>query len=152
MALVRWNPNKELANFEREFNRMLNSLGRSFNTNRDVDEELENAVWSPLTDISETDDEYVMKMDLPGVKKDDVKISVHNGELIISGERKEEKEDKKTHHHRIERNYGKYYRSFTLPENIDQENIEAEFNDGSLKVKVPKTEEAKPKEIDVKVK
>jgi HSP20 family protein len=152
MALVRWNPNRELANFEREFNRMLNSLGRGFNFDRDVDQELENAVWSPLTDISETDDEYVMKMDLPGVKKDDVKISVQNGELIISGERKEEKEEKKTQHHRIERNYGKYYRSFTLPENVDEENIEAEFNDGSLTVKVPKTEEAKPKEIDVKVK
>ena len=152
MALVKWNPNKELLNMEREFNRLFNSLGKRFNFDRELDEEFENAVWSPLTDISETNDEYILNMDLPGVKKDDVKISYSNGELIVSGERKQEKDDKNSKYHRIERSYGKYYRSFTLPEKIDEDKIEAEFNNGSLTIKVPKSEESKPKEIEVKVK
>lgn len=150
MALVRWNPTKELMNVEREFNRLLDSFGNRFGL-RDTDEGLENAVWSPLTDISEDNDKYVVSMDIPGVDKKDVKISYKNGSLIVSGERKQESEDKSSKYHRIERAYGKYYREFTLPEKIVEDKIEANFKDGTLKVTIPKAEEAKPKEIAIHV-
>jgi len=150
MALVRWNPTKELLNVEREFDRLLNSFGSRFGL-REKDDDFENAVWSPLTDISEDNDKYVVSMDIPGVDKKDVKISYKNGSLIVSGERKQESEDKSSKYHRIERAYGKYYREFTLPEKIVEDKIEANFKDGTLKVTIPKAEEAKPKEIAIHV-
>ncbi len=152
MALVKWNPAKELLNMEREFNRLFSSLSSRFGFGDDGEDEYENAVWMPLTDIVEHDDKYVLKMDLPGVDKKDVKISYVNGELQISGERKQEKESKDATFHRIERAYGKYFRSFSLPEKILEDKIEAEFKNGSLTITIPKAEEAKPKEIEVKVK
>ncbi len=152
MAIVKWNPAKELLNLEREFNRMFNSLSSRFGLRDFEDEDFENAVWMPLTDIIEEDDKYILKMDLPGVDKKDVKISYSNGELQISGERKQEKESKNATYHRIERAYGKYYRSFALPEKILEDKIEAKFKDGSLTITIPKAEEAKPKEIEVKIK
>jgi HSP20 family protein len=106
----------------------------------------------PLTDIIEEDDKYILRMDLPGIDKKDVKISYANGELTISGERKQEKVSKKATYHRIERAFGKYYRSFSLPEKIVEDKIEAEFKDGQLTITIPKAEDAKPKEIEVKVK
>ena len=106
----------------------------------------------PLTDISENDDNYVLHLDLPGIEKDDVKISYSDGELSISGERKQEKESKDSKYHRVERSFGKYFRSFTLPEKIKADKIDAEFKNGQLTITVPKSEETKPKEIEVKVK
>ncbi len=154
MTLVKWNPSKELMNVEREFNRLFNTFNRRFGFDdaRSADEEMENAVWSPLTDISENKDQYILNMDLPGVSKENLKLSFHDGELIISGERKQEKEDKDSKYHRIERTYGKYYRSFTLPQTIQADKINAEFKDGQLTITVPKSEEAKPKELEIKVK
>lgn len=152
MALVKWNPAKELLNIEREFNRMFNSLSSRFGFGENGDDELENAVWMPLTDIIEEDDKYVLHLDLPGISKKDVKISYSNGQLTISGERKQEKEKKGATYHRVERTYGKYYRSFNLPDKIKEDKIEAEFKDGALTITIPKAEEAKPKEIEVKVK
>lgn len=153
MAIVKWNPSRELLNVEREFNRLFNAIGnRFFLNNGDENDEYENAVWTPLTDISETDDNYFLKVDLPGIKKDDVKISYADGKLTISGERKQETEEKNSKYHRVERSYGKYYRSFSLPQKIKEDKIDAEFKDGQLKITVPKAEEAKPKEIEVKVK
>jgi len=153
MTLIRWNPSRDLMDVEREFGKLFNSFNRRFGfDDGDTDrEELENAVWSPLTDISENKDEYLLKMDLPGVTKNDLKLSYENGELKISGERKQEKEDKESKYHRIERTYGKYFRSFTLPKQIHAENIKAEFKDGQLTVTIPKSEEAKPKELEIKV-
>ena len=153
MTLVKWNPSKELLNVEREFNKLFNTFNRRFGfDDSTMNEELENAVWSPLTDISENKDQYILKMDLPGVSKENLKLSFHDGELIISGERKQEKEDKDSKYHRIERTYGKYFRSFTLPQTIQADKINAEFKDGQLTVTVPKSEEAKPKELEIKVK
>ncbi|MBD3410349.1 MAG: Hsp20 family protein [Ignavibacteriales bacterium] len=151
MALVKWNPSKELLNFEREINRFRNSIGRGVRKEDDADNGYENAVWAPLTDISENEENYVLNMDLPGVKKDDVKISYANGELSVSGERKFERDENKEKYHRVERAYGKYYRSFTLPKEIKVEEIKADFTDGSLTVTIPKADEAKPKEIEIKV-
>ena len=153
MAIVKWNPSRELLNVEREFNKLFNSISGRFGLMDSSDtEEYENAVWMPLTDISEDKDNFILKLDLPGVNKDDVKISFTDGQLNISGERKQEKETKDSKFHRVERAYGKYFRSFTLPSKIKDDKIEAEFKDGQLIITVPKAEEAKPKEISIKVK
>jgi HSP20 family protein len=154
MSLVRWNPSRDLLNVEREFNRMFRTLSNrlGFGNGDDIEKEYESAVWMPLTDVYEDKDNYMLTMDLPGISKEDVKISYSDGQLSISGERKQEKESKDGSWHRVERNYGKYFRSFTLPKKIKENNIEAEFKNGQLTITVPKAEEAKPKEIDIKVK
>ena len=95
---------------------------------------------------------YTLKLDLPGLKKDDVKISFIDGKLSISGESTQESVHKDSKCHRIERSFGKYYRSFNLPENVQSDKINAEFKDGQLSILVPKAEEVKPKEIEIKVK
>jgi HSP20 family protein len=151
MALVRFNPMRDLLEVEREFNKLFNSFGRRF-LDTNGKEELENVVWMPLSDITENKDSFAIKIDIPGIKKDDVKISYSDGQLSISGERKEEKESSDTTYHRMERTYGKFFRSFNLPQKIKYDQIEAVFNDGQLLITVPKSEEAKPKEIDIKVK
>ena len=153
MTLVKWNPARELLNVEREFNKLFNTFNNRYGfDDSKMNEELENAVWSPLTDISENKGQYILKMDLPGVSKENLKLSFHDSELIISGERKQEKEDKDSKYHRIERTYGKYYRSFTLPQTIQADKINAEFKDGQLTITIPKSEEAKPKELEIKIK
>lgn len=154
MALVKWNPSRELLNIEHEFNKMFHSLSNrfGFGNGDDIEREYESAVWSPLSDIFEDNDSYILTMDLPGIKKEDVKISYVDGQLSISGERKQEKESKDGTYHRVERNYGKYFRTFALPKKIKEDKIDAEFKDGQLTITVPKAEEAKPKEIDIKVK
>jgi HSP20 family protein len=107
--------------------------------------------WSPQVDISEDDNEYLIKADLPEMKREDVKVTFENGVLSISGERKSEREEKKKKFHRIERSYGTFLRTFTLPEGADSTKIAAEFKDGVLKVHLPKSLAAKPKPIEVKV-
>lgn len=132
---------------------MFNNFEKRFGFGNGSDrDEYENAVLAPLTDISETKDNYIFKMDLPGINKNDLKISYIDGQLNISGERKQEKEDKDSKYHRVERSYGKYFRSFSLPIQIKEDAINAEFKDGQLIVTVPKSEEAKPKELEIKVK
>ncbi len=145
MTLVRWKPAKELLNMDREFRKIFDAFGN----NKSSDEEYESAVWSPLTDIVEDNDKYTLKLDLPGVEKSDVKLSFKDGELSISGERKEEKESKDTKYHRVERSYGKYFRSFRLPEKIKEDGIKAEFKNGTLTIDIPKAEEVKPREIEI---
>ena len=114
-------------------------------------EEFTVATWAPRVDIAEDDKEYVINAELPGITKEDVKVSVENGVLSISGERKTEKEEKGKKFHRIEQSYGTFVRSFTLPEGSSGEKISAEFRDGILKVHVPKDEKAKAKAIEVKI-
>ncbi len=151
MTLVKWNPARELMNIEKEFNKIFNSFSNRYGFAKENEDEMENAVWSPLTDISEDNDNYYLHLDIPGVEKGDVKISYSNGNLIIKGERKEEKETKKSEYHRIERSFGKFYRSFTLPEKVKEDKIEAKFKDGSLSIVIPKADEVKPREIEVKI-
>jgi HSP20 family protein len=107
--------------------------------------------WSPQVDISEDDKEYLVQADLPEMKKEDVKVTVEDNVLSISGQRKSEKEEKKKKFHRIERSHGTFLRTFTLPENADANKIVAEFKEGVLKVHLPKTPAAKPKSVEVKV-
>ena len=110
------------------------------------------ADWSPEVDISEDDHGYLLKADLPEMKKDDVRVTVEDGILSVSGERKSEKEDQTRKFHRIERSYGTFRRSFTLPEDADSTKVTAEFHDGVLKVHLPTTPIARSKAIEVKVK
>jgi HSP20 family protein len=107
--------------------------------------------WSPLMDIIEDDHEYLFKVDLPEMKKDDVKVTIENGILYISGERKFEKEEKKRRFHRLERFFGTFERTFTVPEDADATKIKAEFHDGVLQVHLPKLPIVKPKLIEAKV-
>ncbi len=109
------------------------------------------AQWSPLVDITEDEKEYLIKAELPDVKKEDVRLTVENDVLAISGERTFEKEEKGKKYHRIERAYGSFVRSFTLPEDADGSRVTADFKDGMLQVHLPKSQKAKPKAIEIKV-
>lgn len=151
MSLISYNPSRELFRMEKDFNRLLKNFFTKFK-NDEPDKDFLEASWAPLSDIVETDKEYKVVLDLPGVDKKDIKVSLNKGVLSISGERKEEKEVKNSNYYKIERAYGKYYRSFVLPENIDESMIDAEFKNGTLTVHIAKTESAQPKQIEVKVK
>jgi HSP20 family protein len=109
------------------------------------------ADWVPSVDVSETDGEYQIKAEIPDVRKEDVKVTLEDGVLTIQGARKQEKEDKGKKYHRVERTYGSFVRSFTLPDLVDEEKVKAEFKDGVLNLQLPKSEKAKPKAIEVKV-
>jgi HSP20 family protein len=114
-------------------------------------ENLTVADWMPTVDISETESEYLIKAELPEVRKEDVKVMVENGVLTLQGERRQEKEEKGSRFHRVERSYGSFVRSFTLPESVDEGGVKAEYKDGVLALHLPKSEKVKPKAIDVKV-
>ena len=147
--ITRWDPFPELDELQ---SRLSTLFGRApVKKDGSRQEALRVTDWAPLVDISEDPKEYLIKAELPEVKKDEVKISVQNDVLVLSGERKYEKEEKDKKHHRIERAYGSFSRSFTIPEDADAEHIAAEFQDGLLKVHLPKTERTKPKTIEVKV-
>ena len=117
----------------------------------DKEEALTVAEWAPLVDIVEHDTEYLIKAELPGIKKDDVKVTVQDDVLTITGERTFEKEANGKKYHRVERAYGRFGRSFTMPEDADGNGVVAEYKDGVLEVHLPKSEKAKPKTIEVKI-
>ncbi|HEX9155817.1 MAG TPA: Hsp20/alpha crystallin family protein [Nitrospira sp.] len=147
MALVRWDPFRELEDMSERLNRVftrpaLRPSGK---------EALTVADWMPTVDISETDAEYLIKAELPEVKKEDVKVTVEEGVLTLQGERRQEKEEKGKKYHRVERSYGSFVRSFTLPESVDEAGVKAEYKDGVLSLHLPKSEKVKPKAIDVRV-
>jgi len=146
---TRWNPFKEIEEMEK---RLSSLFGRTaVPTGGDKKEAITVAEWSPLVDISEDDKEYLIKAEVPEMKKEEIKINVHDDVLAISGERTYEKEEKGKKYHRVERAYGSFMRSFTLPEDADGSKVNAEYKDGVLKVHLPKAERAKPKAIEVKV-
>jgi HSP20 family protein len=109
------------------------------------------ADWQPRVDITETDTAYVIKGEIPGVNKEDIKVNIENGMITMSGERKQEKEEKNKKFHRIERSYGSFMRSFRLPDNVDESAIKAEVKDGMLSVTMPKSAQAKAKSTNVPV-
>lgn len=148
-AITRWDPFKELEDMQSRLNTM---FGRApVRKGGDKEEALTVAEWAPLVDISEDDEEYLIKAELPEVKKEDIKLTVDEDVLTITGERKYEKEEKGKKYHRVERAYGSFMRSFTLPEDADASKVSADCKDGLLKVHLPKSEKAKPKSIEVKV-
>jgi HSP20 family protein len=147
--LTRWSPWKEFEEMEK---RLSTLFGRPLRMpNGEKNEAITVAEWSPLVDITEDDKEYIVKAEIPEMKKEDIKINVYDDVLSISGERKYEKEEKDKKYHRVERAYGSFMRSFTLPEDADGSKVNAEYKDGVLKVHLPKSEKAKPKAIEVKV-
>lgn len=153
--LTRWEPLATRMNPFRELEEMEKRLSTIFgrqNVRRDGEKEaMTMAEWSPLVDITEDEKEYVIKAEVPEIKKEDIKLTVQDNVLTISGERKSEKEEKGKKYHRVERTYGSFMRSFTLPEDADGNKVAAEYKDGMLNVRLPKAEKAKPKSIEVKV-
>jgi HSP20 family protein len=144
-----WNPWKEIEEMEK---RLSTVFGRApMGTGGEKKEAMTVAEWSPLVDITEDDKEYVIKAEIPAMKKEDIKINVHEDVLTITGERKYEKEEKGKKYHRVERSYGSFMRSFTLPEDADGTKVNAEYKDGVLSVHLQKSEKAKPKSIEIKV-
>jgi HSP20 family protein len=144
-----WDPFKDLEEFEQ---RLATTFGRVMpKKNGDESEAITTADWAPLVDISEDDKEYLIKAELPGLKKEEVKVTVEEGVMTISGERKVEKEEKTKKYHRVERAYGKFERSFTLPDKADGAKVNAEFKDGMLQVHLPKTEKPAKKALEVKI-
>jgi HSP20 family protein len=150
--VITWNPLRQM---EQATQNRLNPFFLGGFPNRMGSGEIDSlavADWSPEVDISEDDRGYLLKADLPEMKKDEVRVTVEDGILSVSGERKTEKEDHKKKFHRIERSFGTFRRSFTLPEDADSTKVTAEFHDGVLKVHLPTTPIARSKAIEVKVK
>lgn len=146
-ALMRWDPFRELEDMSDRLNRMF--ARPALRTNGK--ETLTVADWVPTVDISETEGEYVIQAELPEVKKDDVKVTLEDGVLTIQGQRRQEKEEKTTKYHRIERSYGTFVRSFSLPDQVNESGVKAEFKEGMLNLHIPKSEKAKPRAIEVQV-
>jgi len=148
-TLITWNQLREMGEARNRFNRFLGEFPNRMGNGEP--HSLTVADWSPEVDISQDDHEYLLKADLPEMKKDDVRVTVEDGILSVSGERKSEKEDQKRKFHRIERSYGNFRRSFTLPEDADGSKVTADFRDGVLKVHLPTTAIATSKALEVKV-
>ena len=146
-TLLKWNPLNELSEVQ---NRLSTLFGRP-TSRSNSDGALGFADWAPLVDVTEDEKEFLIKAELPEVNKEDVKVLIENGILRISGERRFEKEEQGKTYHRIERSYGSFERSFTLPESSTPEAMTAEYKDGLLTLHVPKSEEAAPKSIEVKI-
>jgi HSP20 family protein len=145
MALIRFDPWREIDDL---FDRYTRATGQPRSGNQEV---VATGDWAPRVDIAETDKAFLIKAEIPEVKKEDVKVTVDNGILTIRGERKQEKTDNGKKFHRVERYYGSFTRSFTLPDNVDETNVKATFKDGMLNLQIQKTEEVKAKAIEVKV-
>lgn len=136
----RWDPFQDFGDISKHFENLFGVAPRSVQK-----------PWVPLVDVSEDDKEYVITAEVPEVKKDDLNVTVEDGVLVLSGERKFETEQKNKRYHRVERAYGSFSRSFTVPEDADGSKVVATFKDGVLRVSLPKSEAAKPKSIDVKI-
>jgi HSP20 family protein len=150
MAIVRWEPFRDMVTIQDRMNRIFDD---AFRANRGVggEEDYALAAWAPAVDIYEQEGNLVLKAELPGVDPKDVDVRVENNVLTLQGERKFDNEVKKENYHRVERAYGAFGRSFTLPTVVDTEKIKAEYKDGVLRVTLPKREEAKAKQISISV-
>lgn len=147
MALIRWTPLRSVMSFRDEMDRLLDDFyGRA----RPSGESYEGD-WLPAMDMKETDNEIAASVELPGLSKGDIKVSVKNNVLSITGEKKAEKAEENQNIHRVERTYGYFKRSVVLPVEVDSEKVKATFKDGVLKITLPKVESKKPKEIPIQV-
>ncbi len=145
MELTKWEPLREIEDF---FDRYSRSLAFPFTRSADL---IANGGWAPRVDVSENDVAFVIKAEIPGINKDDVKVSLDNGVLTIEGEREQEREHKGWRFHRMERSYGHFIRSFSLPGNIDESHLKASFHDGLLEVDIPKQEQTRTHAVQVPV-
>ncbi len=148
MALIRWEPVRELHTMQNEMNRLFNTLFDSPSTGNGG----RNAVrrrWIPAMDVVQTEDHFVLRADLPGLSESDVNIEVDDNVLTVSGERKSEHEQKGEGYYRVERAFGSFSRSLTLPEGVDADGIQADFTNGVLEVRIPKPEQHKPRKVQI---
>lgn len=148
MNLIKWDPWKEL---EEVSDRLNNLFRRTPELPGPGQSLLKVADWSPSVDITENETAYLIKAEIPEVKKEDVQVTIKDGMLTIQGERRQEKEEKGKKFHRIERSYGSFARSFQVPSDVDENAVKAEFKDGMINVTLPKSEKAKSKEINITV-
>lgn len=144
MALIRWDPYREISSFADRFNRAFGSMPV-----RERDEEMSLGAWMPPVDVAEDKEKVTLTAELPGFKEDEVQIQMEGNILTLRGERKFEQEKEGRNYHRVERSYGQFIRSFTLPNNVDRENIRAKFRNGLLEIEMPKREDAKPRQIKI---
>jgi HSP20 family protein len=148
MALIRWEPARELASLQNEMNRLFSTF---FDTPAPTGTGTGNALrrWIPPMDLVETDEDFVLRADLPGLSENDVNIELEDHVLTISGERKAEHEERKEGYYRVERAFGSFARSLTLPEGVDPEQVRASFDRGVLEVRIPKPEQRKPRKVSI---
>jgi len=146
MAIVKYNPLRELRSMQDQMSRLLDLAW-----SREPCEELREGVWQPLVDIFENDEAVVIRAELPGVDQKDIEVKIEDATLTIRGERKQDSEIRKENYHRIERYYGTFQRSFSLPQSIDRERVNAACDKGVLTITLPKKEEVKPRQILVEV-
>jgi HSP20 family protein len=151
MSLIKWEPFREMAGLHGRLNRMFpdSFFGRMGSL---LEDSTVVRNWAPVVDIYETENEVVLKAELPGMEKKDIHLEVRDHTLTLSGERKHEKEEKEENFRRVERSYGKFYRSFSLPSTVDAEKVKANMKEGVLEISLPKVEEAKPKAIEIESK
>ena len=146
-TLMGSDPIRELFDLQRGINRLFDdTVGTSASATAPA-----LSTWTPAVDVYEDENGFLIKCELPEINKDEIKVNLDNNVLSISGERKLEHEEKRDGYQRVERTYGQFYRSFTLPPNVNAEGINGEFRDGVLRLTLPKKEEAKPKQIQVKI-
>jgi HSP20 family protein len=148
MAIVRWEPFRDLITLQDRMNRLFDER---FGRVQAGDINMVTGAWSPAVDIYETDHDIIVKAELPEMKEKDIDIRLENDTLTLKGERKFEKETQEENYHRVERAYGAFSRSFTLPTSVDQDKISAEYKDGVLKITLPKKVETKSKQIKVNI-
>ncbi len=146
MTIVRWEPLRELNSLQSEMNRLFNTV---FDTPSNGSGGNVLRRWMPAMDLVESGDHFVLRADLPGMGEDDVNIEFEDGMLIVSGERKAEHEETKEGFHRVERSFGSFSRSLTLPQGIDPESVTANFDRGVLEIRIPKPEQRKPRRIEI---
>jgi HSP20 family protein len=152
MALVRWEPVRELSSLQTDVNRLFNAFFDTTTTGANgANGDGAPRRWVPAMDLVETEDQFVLKADLPGLAEEDVHIDVEDDVLTVSGERKAEHEDKREGYVRVERSYGAFRRSLTLPEGVEPEAVSASFQRGVLEIRIPKPEERKPRRVAIQV-
>jgi HSP20 family protein len=149
MPIVRWEPFRDLFSLQERMNRLFEESARGLG--RGQEEDWSVGAWAPVVDIFEQGNDLVLKAELPGVDPRNVDIRIENNVLMLSGERKADSEVKRESYHRVERSYGTFTRSFTLPSTVDTANVKADYKDGVLKIVLPKREEAKPKQVQINV-
>ena len=142
--MTRRSPNRTLRSLQREVDSLFD---RFFD--RATDEDSTSAVWAPQTDLMETDDAFQLRLDVPGMSKDDIEINLQNGTLTVSGERTSERTEEGEEYVRVERAFGNFHRTFSLPDAVDEDSIKAIYENGVLSIHVPKTEESTRRQIEI---
>jgi HSP20 family protein len=145
MAIIRWDPFRDMVTLREKMNRLFEDAF----TGRGEDKELISSMWTPAVDIFENENELVLTAEIPGIEEKDVEIKIEDNTLTLKGERKFEKETKEENYHRIERSYGSFYRAFTLPHSVDAEKVQAEHENGVLRISMPKRQELKPRTVRI---